>query len=254
MLSPGPAMISVAEQFGNLRDTLGSILGIFALARWIRSLLARLAGRPPPADAAALTASSFARFQGRSPALGPDGRPGPPKASRKPLLFFLAAAFGLPYLMSRLIRALAASQGDEDQRRLRQQALLQQPLDPTKLEFCRLLYDYLPAASPPPASSSSTLELHARKGDLVAVLSKNDPAGCPSDWWLCRSRDGRHGYLPSTYLELIRRPDAKVKTVESTADVDPETCPLSSTATGPETKDGKKATTTTSPSSYPHLQ
>lgn len=34
------AMISVAEQFGNLRDALGSVLGIFTLMRWIRTLLA----------------------------------------------------------------------------------------------------------------------------------------------------------------------------------------------------------------------
>ncbi|KAM4058506.1 variant SH3 domain-containing protein [Hirsutella rhossiliensis] len=201
------AMVSVAEQFGNLRDTLGSILGIFTLMRWIRTLIAKLTGRPPPADATALTPAAFARFEGRAP--GPDGTPGPTKASRKPLLFFLAAAFGLPYLMSKMIRSLAASH-EEEERRLQQQALqAQQAVDPSKLEFCRLLYDFLPPAN------GSGLELQVRKGDLVAVLSKNDPAGNPSEWWQCRSRDGRQGYLPSTYLELLKRPGQEVKKIQA---------------------------------------
>lgn len=201
------AMVSVAEQFGNLRDTLGSILGIFTLMRWIRTLIAKITGRPPPADATALTPAAFARFEGRKP--GPDGTPGSAKASRKPLFFFLAAAFGLPYLMSKMIRALAASQ-EEEARRLQQQALeQQQPVDPSKLEFCRLLYDYLPQGN------ASTMELEARKGDLVAVLAKNDPAGNPSEWWQCRSRDGRQGYLPSTYLEVLKRPVPEVKKIKA---------------------------------------
>ena len=35
-------MVSVAEQFGNLRHTLGSVLGIYTLIRWLRTLLAKL--------------------------------------------------------------------------------------------------------------------------------------------------------------------------------------------------------------------
>ena len=44
-----------------------------------------------------------------------------------------------------------------------------------------------------------------KKGDLVAVLSKTDPMGQPSDWWRCRARNGQMGYLPSPYLETIQR-------------------------------------------------
>lgn len=199
-------MVSVAEQFGNLRDTLGSILGIFTLMRWIRTLIAKITGRPPPADATALTPAAFALFEGRP---GPDGQPGAAKASRKPLFFFLAAAFGLPYLMSKMIRSLAAS-AEEEERRLQQQALeQQQPVDPSKLEFCRLIYDYLPQGN------NSNMELEARKGDLVAVLTKNDPMGQPSEWWQCRARDGRQGYLPSTFLEVLKRSGMEVKTIKA---------------------------------------
>lgn len=200
------AMVSVAEQFGNLRDTLGSILGIFTLMRWIRTLIAKITGRPPPADAMALTPAAFARFEGRATA--PDGSPLPPRASRKPLLFFILAAFGLPFLMSKLIKTLAASH-EEEEKRLQAQALQQQqPLDPSKLEFCRILYDFLP-------QPNTGVELEVHKGDLVAVLGKTDPAGNPSEWWQCRARDGRQGYLPSTYLEILKRPNPEVKKLKA---------------------------------------
>lgn len=201
-------MISVAEQFGNLRDTLGSLLGIFTLIRWIRTLLAKLTGRPLPADIASLNASDFARFEGRS---GAGGSPQPPKASRKPLLFFLLAAFGLPYLMSKVIKSIAANH-EEEEKRLQQQALeAQKPVDPAQLEFCRLRFDFAP-------QQPNGMELEGRKGDLVAVLSKNDPAGQPSEWWHCRSRDGRQGYLPSTYLEVLKRPSPEPKKLKAAPD------------------------------------
>ncbi|KAK3310209.1 Peroxin 13, N-terminal region-domain-containing protein [Chaetomium strumarium] len=201
------AMVSVAEQFGNLRDTLGSVLGIFTLMRWIRTLIAKLTGRPPPVDATALTPAAFARFEGRRSPV-PEG--GPPKPSRKPLLFFLLAAFGLPYVMSKLIRSMAANVEEEERRR--QLVAAQQMLDPSKLEFCRVLYDFSPAAQGQAAVQGVDLEVH--KGDLVAVLSKCDPLGNPSEWWKCRARDGGIGYLPSTFLEVLRKPGQPIAAIK----------------------------------------
>ncbi|KAK2741898.1 Peroxisomal membrane protein PAS20 [Myotisia sp. PD_48] len=194
------AMVSVAEQFGNLKNTLGSVLGVFTILRWIRTLFAKLTGRPPPADATSLTPSAFSAFTGNGPAGDINGRP---KPSKKPFFFFLAAVFGLPYLMAKLIRVLARSQEEEAKR---QQELLnsaqQQPnsIDPSKLDFCRVLYDYSPDAQ-----ASAGVDLAVKKGDLVAVLSRSDPMGSPSEWWRCRARDGSVGYLPSPYLETVQR-------------------------------------------------
>lgn len=215
-------MISVAEQFGNLKNTLGSVLGIFTILRWIRTLLAKITGRPPPADATALTPTNFASFMsgGRNPlpATLPDGSPAPPKPSKKPFIMFALAVFGLPYLMTKLIKALARSQ-EAEQLRQQQQLLAQgghpqteltlnpttgvlepTPLDPRKLNFCRVLFDYTPQAS------SNGTDLAVSRGDLVAILSKNDPnTGAPAEWWRCRARDGKVGYLPAPYLETIQR-------------------------------------------------
>jgi len=209
-------MVAVAEQFGNLRNTLGSVLGIFTLMRWIRTLIAKITGRPPPADATALTPAAFARFEGRQlpiPEGAPGGPNGPPKPSRKPLFFFLLAAFGLPYVMSRIIRSLATN-AEEDERR-RQSMLQQQSMDPSQLEFCRALYDFSPAAVGQAAVQGVDLEV--RKGDLVAVLSKSDPLGNPSEWWKCRARDGRIGYLPANFLEILRKPGQPIAAIKNTS-------------------------------------
>ena len=215
-------MVSVAEQFGNLRDTLGSILGIFTILRWLRTLFAKVTGRPPPVDATALTPSAFASFEGRK--FLPDGTPAnPPRPSKKPFLFFLAAAFGLPYLMSKLIRSLAVSQ-EEEQRRLAAAQGLQigpdgqpiaQQIDPSKLDFCRVLYDFTPESG----AAVQGVDLGVRKGDLVAVLSKSDPMGNPSEWWRCRARDGRMGYLPAVYLEVARRPGQPVGEIKGAGEM-----------------------------------
>merc|ERR1712070_747658 len=194
------AMVSVAEQFGNLRQTLGSVLGIFTLMRWIRTAIAKLTGRPPPASSKELTPANFAAFNGGSSA-GPDGA-APPRPSRKPFIFIIAV-FGLPYLMGKLIRALAATQEAESQRLAENNP--QQPLDPSKLDFCRVLYDYTPQLQPGQPAPTEGIDLAVSKGDLVAVLSKSDPLGNSSEWWRCRARDGRVGYLPSPYLETIQR-------------------------------------------------
>ena len=201
-------MVSMAEQLGNLRQTLGSVLGIYTLMRWMRTLIAKLTGRPPPADATALTPANFSSFLsgGSPPTTLPDGSPAPPRASKKPFIMFAIAVFGLPYLMGKVIRAMARSQEEEMRRQQEQMVTFtnqngeQVPIDPRKLDFCRVIYDYNPAPN------SGGLDLGVKKGDLVAVLSKTDPMGNASEWWRCRARDGKQGYLPSPYLEPVQRP------------------------------------------------
>ncbi|KAL9103224.1 MAG: hypothetical protein Q9163_001711 [Psora crenata] len=207
------AMISVAEQFSNLRTTLGSILGIFTLMRYLRTLIAKITGRPLPADATSLTPAAFASFQGLPPyaqTLLPNGQPVP---SKKPFLIFLAAVIGLPYLMSKFIRSLAAQNEQLRNHPTEGQVMLGadgQPLpnqyqgqrqlsvSPKDLEFYHVLYDYPPPNQPP---QETTLVLSVKAGDLVAVLSKSDPMGKPSDWWQCRARDHSVGFLPGMYLK-----------------------------------------------------
>merc|ERR1711964_342135 len=200
------------------------------------NVFAKITGRPPPADATALTPSAFASFEGRK--FHPDGTPAQaPRPSKKPFLFFLAAAFGLPYLMGKLIKALAASQ-EEEQRRLAASGQMQigpdgQPIqtqiDPSKLDFCRVLYDFTPEAG----AAVQGIDLEVKKGDLVAVLSKSDPMGNPSEWWRCRARDGRVGYLPGVYLEVARRPGGAVAEIKSASQSGSRTSSMTSQTKAP---------------------
>jgi len=228
------AMVSVADQLATLRNSLGSFLGIFTILRWLRTLYAKVTGRPPPADAAALTPGAFfSQFPSLSPAnaIGADGKPTAPgakaKPSKKPFIVFLLAVFGMPYLMGKLIRAVSKSQEEQlaqQQAQLQQQQLQNGMIDPTtgqidpsRLPFCRVLFPF----PPPDALKAGTYvpseaDLVVQKGDLVAVLDTSDPdsqgqAQGPgqqnkeSDWWRCRTRDGRTGYLPRVYLEAVQR-------------------------------------------------
>lgn len=227
------AMVQVAEQFGNLRNTLGQILGIFTVMRWARIALAKLTGRPLPAGD--LTPAGFAAFAGGPEgAVGPNGRP-LPRPSKKPFFFFVLAVFGLPYLMGKLIKSLAAKQEEEHKRQLAAAGIIDantglpipgaqvgavgpNPMDPSTLEFARVKFDYTPEGN------QAGVDLEVKKGDLVAILGKTDPVGMPSQWWRCRARDSRVGYLPSPYLEVIvRRP-------KTAAGGPPQTAPGNQTA------------------------
>ncbi|CAN6666290.1 peroxisomal membrane protein Pex13p [Trichomonascus vanleenenianus] len=192
------AMMSVAEQFGHLKNSLGSILGIFAIMRWAKRLLARLTGQPVTADAAGMTAKEFAKFSANGGAAGNTRN----RPSFKPLLLFLAAVFGFPYLLGKLIRSLAVRQESHQ--------LLEGPvgvgMDPSTLEFCRAVHDFVP--------ENPQMELELRKGDLVAILTKKDPMGNDSQWWKARTRDGRTGYVPSTYVDPVPRRIQEVKQIK----------------------------------------
>ena len=190
------AMVGVAEQFGNLRTYLGQVLSIFALIRWAKSLFYKVTGRQPPTNPQDLNASDFQRFQEATPQ----------KLSRKPFFIFLFAVVGLPYLMHKLIKHISAKQ-QQQQMFLPDGTPMQQPMngmmpqqdqvDPQNLEFARASYEF---------NAESPMELNLKKGDIIAILSKVDPAtGVQSQWWRGRLRNGTMGLFPANYVEIIQK-------------------------------------------------
>ncbi|GMM38003.1 peroxin [Saccharomycopsis crataegensis] len=187
-------MMSVGEQMGNLRNALGSVFGIFTIIKYIKKLLHKITGLRIFKEKVNFSTEEFHEFSS-----GPNKKK--PRISLKPLLIFVAAVFGIPYLLNKLVKALA------QQHQMRNQRFNGgmpggfigngEPLDPKSIEFCRALYDFNP--------EDPNIELAMKQGGLYAVLSKNDPFGKPSQWWKCRSRDGKVGYVPYNYLEVIQR-------------------------------------------------
>ncbi|CCM06625.1 uncharacterized protein FIBRA_08905 [Fibroporia radiculosa] len=187
------AMVGVVDQIGQLRAALGSVLGLFGLVRWLRDLLT---GR----RSGGAMQGEFRDFVSGRP-VQPQSQAAP-RASKKPLIIFLLAVLGVPYAMHRLVRALVA----------RQQALAEQqqgalpPLDPSQLTFARALYPFEP---------SSPAELAIKENEIVAIMGKLDPAtGAEidprlevegSEWWKGRTRDGREGWFPKKWVQVLER-------------------------------------------------
>jgi len=179
------AMLGVAEQFGQLRGALSQVLGVFGLVAWLRGWW--------KGDKASMT-EEFKRFLSNpQPQGGAPGAP-PPKPSKKPLFIFLLAIFGLPYLMHRLIKQLSARLPSPEQQ--------QAAIDPSKLSFARAVHAF---------ATQDPVELALGKGEIVAVLSTLDPTtGAEGEWWRGRTRDGREGWFPRDFVEVIKPKEAAV--------------------------------------------
>jgi len=193
------AMVGVVEQFGNLRNYLGQVLSIFALIRWIRRLYYKLTGKQQPVNPNELNSASFQQFQQQH------------QYSRRPLVLFVLAVFGIPYLMHRLIQIVSNRQRETGSPQLPDVAGPLMPADQNRvsaqsLEFCRAMYDF---------NGEASGELSFKRGDLVAILNKFDMGGLPSPWWLGRLRSGEQGVFPSNYVEIINKgggnPEAREK-------------------------------------------
>ncbi|KAG1739878.1 Peroxin 13, N-terminal region-domain-containing protein [Suillus paluster] len=190
------AMVGVIEQFSHLRNALGSVLSLFGLLRWMKELIT---GRQSSTSS---IQGEFREFVNGKPVQGPMGPPAV-KPSRKPIIIFLLAIFGVPYAMTKLIKIL-------NERTMQQQQAQIGPgplglLDPSTLTFARALYPFTP---------SSPSELALRENEIVAIMGKLDPSTgvevdprleVESEWWKGRTREGREGWFPKKWVEVLER-------------------------------------------------
>lgn len=214
------ALAGVVDQFAMLRNALGSVLGLFGLVRWMKDLLLGTRSQ----DAGALR-GEFRDFLGGRPVPGAQpGQPQPPRASRKPLIIFFLAIFGVPYAMHRLVKIITERQRQPLQQN--PQNPLQSgsnpagaaglpPLDPSQLQFARALY---------PFTAMTPAELSLKKDEIVAIMGKLDPErgievdpriqleGGDGEWWRGRTREGREGWFPRAWVEVLERKGSNVGT------------------------------------------
>ncbi|SCU85643.1 LADA_0D08746g1_1 [Lachancea dasiensis] len=200
-------MVSMAEQFSSLKEMLGSFFGIFAAMKMLKRLLYKIrgggeaptAGTSVSAGPRTAMAREFEEYRDAERQKRKNRR-----ISWKPLLVFLAAVFGFPFLLRKFIAKLAEIQrqrlGNAGGVAASSRSGAAGTLDPKNLEFARALYDFTP--------ENPEVEVLLRKGDLMAIIGKTDPVGRASEWWKVRTRKGDVGYVPFNYLELIRRKPA----------------------------------------------
>ncbi|KAE8210883.1 hypothetical protein CF327_g5307 [Tilletia walkeri] len=199
------AMVGVADQV----TRLGQVLSFFTLAKWMKNILLRITGQAPAVDLDAREFQDFASGKGGGRRAIGNGGAQPTKHDKRPLVIFFLAVVGLPYLMGKLVKIITRRQ-EEERARLGHapgqaqgmmpgqqgpNGLADAELDPSKLAFVRALYAY---------NAADPLELTLKPNEIVAVLSKHDPStGQESQWWRGRTRDGRIGWFPSTYVESV---------------------------------------------------
>lgn len=200
-------MVSLAEQFGNLKNALGSLLGIFALIKFAKKFFYKLTGRTYNHG---ISAGEFSKFEKQQKKLEENIRRQqlgtPQRISFKPLLLFLAASIGFPYLLSKAIQKL----NEQQQRRVQGPGAPGMPGGPqpgmqaaagagnvNNLQFAKALYEFNP--------ENPNIEIELKPNELVAILSQKDPLGNDSKWWKVRSRLGKVGYVPLNFLSVIER-------------------------------------------------
>lgn len=198
------AMVGVIDQFGQLRNALGSVLGLFGLVRWMKDMLTGRSQSPRGMQ------GEFKDFINGRPVQSPQSGPPAPRPSKKPLIIFLLAIFGVPYAMAKLIHIL-------NERAQQQQTQLKNslgPLDPSSLAFARALY---------PFTASSPAELQLKENEIVAIMGKLDPntgaevdprLEVESEWWKGRTREGREGWFPRKWVEILDRKEGDTKRVD----------------------------------------
>ncbi|CCF60768.1 hypothetical protein KAFR_0L01580 [Kazachstania africana CBS 2517] len=191
-------LVSFAEEIGRLKEVIGGMFGIFNIFKFIKRLQRT-------------KESSFVKDFKES-YNNKDNDPVKKKRRRlawKPLIFFFMAVFGFPYLLNKFVNHV-----NERNKRLASNNNNIQ-LDPTKLEFARAIYNFVP--------ENPNIEVNLQKGDLMAILSKKDSFGNDSQWWKVRTKNGSVGFVPFNYIEvIIRKPnsnsdtnnDSKIERVE----------------------------------------
>ena len=188
-------LVSFAEELSRLKEFLGSIFGMFNLIKMFRKLLIHF--KPSTIHQNNESNPLVKEFQNtvkiRNDNNGKENGVKNRKLAWKPLILFFMAVFGFPYLLQKYINRLQ----NNHVKQLLSKGLMDEPIDPTKLDFARALYDFIP--------ENPTIEITLKKGDLMAIISKKDPKGQESLWWRVRTKKGDVGYVPSNYIEIIKR-------------------------------------------------
>ena len=109
------AMVGVAEQFGNLRNYLGSIFSIYSLVDTFKNWGFRLTGKNPP-----FSIDEFKKSKKSS--------------SSKPFLLFILFMVGLPWLFSKIIARMKERQVHSE-------------LSPSQVDFARALHEFIPEST-----------------------------------------------------------------------------------------------------------
>ncbi|KAL6940379.1 hypothetical protein ACO0QE_004278 [Hanseniaspora vineae] len=189
-------MVSVAEQLQSFKEMIHGFVkgGVLDVIRLLKKLLYFASGGK-------LCKNSGTSGSGKNAKWGPNSgnnsiEKKKKKMALKPLIVFLAIAIGFPYLLNKYVTRMSKNNNNNRLNYL-DKSDGQDMVDPNNLEFAKALYDYVP--------ENPDYEAAFTKDEFMAILSKKDALGNDSEWWKVRTRKGVVGYVPSNYIEVIKR-------------------------------------------------
>lgn len=194
-------LVSFAEELGRLKQFMGSLFGMFNVFKLLKRIIFYMKGRRKLANNGIKEGDRNPFTQefkdGMNKVRSSDDKYGSRQRRRrlawKPLILFFMGVFGFPYLLKKYINRVQNSHLNQ----LLSKGLVDEPIDPMNLEFARAIYDFIP--------ENPTIEITLKKGDLMAIISRRDTLGKESSWWRVRTKQGDVGYVPSNYIEIIKR-------------------------------------------------
>ncbi|CAL9732287.1 peroxisomal membrane protein Pex13p [Monosporozyma unispora] len=191
-------LVSFAEELGRLKQLAGSLFGMFNIVKLFKKVYSFLKGKRGgeinSSTRSNNKANSFVEeFQNSVKIRDNDQTKKTRGLAWKPLILFFMGVFGFPYLLKKYINRLQ----NNHIKQLLSKGFVDEPIDPMNLEFAKATYDFIP--------ENPTIEITLKKGDLMAIISKKDTTGKESSWWRVRTKQGDVGYVPSNYIEIIKR-------------------------------------------------
>ncbi|KAL6937823.1 hypothetical protein ACO0RG_004347 [Hanseniaspora osmophila] len=193
-------MVSVAEQLQNFKEMIHGFVkgGVLDVIRLLKRLLYYASGGKlcKSSGSTGWGNNSFDNHEQKKK----KEKKGKEKSKMalKPLVVFLAIAIGFPYLLNKYVTRMSKDNNNNKLNYLDKNNDHQQDMvDPNNLEFAKALYDYVP--------ENPDYEASFTKNEFMAILSKKDALGNDSEWWKVRTRKGVVGYVPSNYIEVIKK-------------------------------------------------
>lgn len=203
-------LMTFTEEINRFKEFLGSSMGIFSIFKLLKKFkriksigsTAKMNGSDSSTQNKNGLVDEFKNFTQQTSTSKIKRQ----KLSWKPIIIFLLGVFGFPYVLNKIIRRIHLTQKERIlQLRDQQQQITQNSNDSNNLnnvnlndlEFARALYDFMP--------ENPNIEIKINKGELMAIISKKDLMGSESQWWRVRTRTGEMGYIPSNYIEIIKK-------------------------------------------------
>lgn len=193
-------LMTFAEEINRFKEFLGSTMGIFSIFKLLKKLKLIKSNKITNGGSNTEKIMGNELIKEFKDYTNQTNKTKRQKLSWKPIIIFLLGVFGFPYVLNKIIKRMYSKQQERIMQIRNQQQNTNNNnnnINLNDLEFARAIYDFIP--------ENPKIEIKINKGELMAILSKKDIMGNDSQWWRVRTKKGEMGYIPSNYIEIIKK-------------------------------------------------